>query len=103
MKRTSLRAPIPEDLREALSQDPFMRVCIIADGECEGRIEWNHAFTYAGTRRNEPWGIIPMCSSHHRREAAHRAQIAAAMRKRLAHFGLEKEARAKYPKSLLFA
>jgi hypothetical protein len=98
-----MRVAIPEDMREALAQDPFMRACIIDDDTCSGRIEWNHAFSYAGTRRNEPWGIIPMCNSHHGREAACRPQIATVMHKRLAHFGLTEEARDKYPKSILFA
>jgi hypothetical protein len=104
MKRTALRVPIPDDMREALDQDPFMHRCIMdIYGGCSSRIEWNHAFTYAGRRRNELWAIIPMCSTHHRREAVYRPQIAATMRRRLAHFELEDDARAKYPKADLFA
>jgi hypothetical protein len=101
MRRTPLRVAIPEDMRKQLAQDPFMRRCIVDDGECEGRTEWDHAFSYAGRRQNEVWGILPMCSAHHGREAAYRPQIAAVMRQRLAHFGMEQEAREKYPKSLL--
>jgi len=48
MKRGSMQCRIPEDIREQLADDPFMRDCIIDTDPCEGRIEWNHGMQYAG-------------------------------------------------------
>lgn len=71
----SMTKPIPKEIREKLAQDPFMSTCCIADHTCEGRIEWNHHFQFGGRRMNEPWGLLPMCSSHHRREAQFRDRL----------------------------
>src|SRR4051812_40228052 len=101
MKRGSLRCPIPEEMREQLAEDPFMRHCIIDDALCDGRIEWNHAFTYAGKRVNELWALIPMCHLHHSQEAKWRPLIEQVMRKRIKHFGAAEDFRAKYPRSTL--
>ena len=98
-----MRSPIPKEIRHELSYDPYMRDCIIKDGQCEGRIEWNHAFSYSGKRQNSIWCILPMCTFHHRTEAAHREEIRDQLRYRLLHFGLEKAAATKYPKSDLFS
>lgn len=84
-------------MRMELDQDPFMHRCIIYD-DCEGRIEWNHAFTYAGRRRNVLWGILPMCSKHHRQEARYRALMREIMLDRIIHFNAQKEVRETYPK-----
>ena len=54
-----MRSPIPKAIREELSEDPFMKTCVLA-GECGGRIEWHHAFNYAGKRQNELWAILPV-------------------------------------------
>lgn len=56
-----------------------MKRCTIAGDEHEGRIEWHHAFTYAGKRQNEPWSIIPLCKKHHKEEARLRPLIKVAM------------------------
>lgn len=32
---------------------------------CEGRIEWHHAWIYAGKQINEEWAIVPACHFHH--------------------------------------
>jgi hypothetical protein len=90
-------------MRAELAEDEFMRVCIINDAMCAGRIEWNHAFKYAGIRRNELWGLLPMCSLHHSQEAKWRPLIEQVMRKRIKHFGAEEDFKAKYPKSTLLA
>ena len=71
----SLRCPIPSDVRERLAADPFMSRCCLADDSCEGRTEWDHHLKFAGKRMNEPWGILPLCSSHHRREAQFRGSL----------------------------
>ena len=71
----SLRCPIPTDVREKLASDPFMSKCCLPDKTCEGRIEWNHHLKFAGKRMSEWFGILPMCSSHHRREAQFRESL----------------------------
>lgn len=101
MKRGSLRCPIPEDMRDLLEVDSFMRRCIIDDDMCDGRLEWNHAFTYAGKRVNELWAIIPMCHTHHEQQAKWRPLIEQRMRQRIKQFGVEKLFRKEYPKSTL--
>jgi len=58
--------PIPKKLRERLSRDPFMKVCIYNNADCSGRIEWEHAFIYSGRQINEWWAILPCCYAHHR-------------------------------------
>lgn len=100
-----MRSPIPPKVRELLSTDPFMKRCALADMFCDGRIEWHHAFTYAGKRQNEPWCLIPLCHYHHER-AGHRSNqglINDQIRARVAHFKAESDFREKYPRSKLLA
>jgi len=94
----SLRCPIPKKMREELAQDPFMKKCALWDAECMGRVEWNHAVTYAGKRLNELWAIIPLCTKHHKEEAKNRMAIKEIVRDRIKHFGAEKEIKQRYPK-----
>jgi len=56
--------PIPIDLREQISKDPFMKKCIYAG--CPREPEWEHAWLYAGKQINEWWAIVPVCAHHHR-------------------------------------
>jgi len=88
-------------MREQLADDPFMHRCIINDALCEGRIEWNHSFTYGGRRQNELWAILPMCHRHHGEEAKWRPLIEQVMRKRIKHFNATNDFAAKYPQSVL--
>ncbi len=101
-----MRCPIPSAIREELSNDPFMRDCIIAH-ECEGRIEWHHAFTYAGKRRNELWSILPLCHKHHEKAGTPHVSTICKMnlRVRIDHFDdfVRTDFYRKYPKSNLFA
>lgn len=97
----SLRMPIPKKMRDTLSQDPFMEVCIIDNAECSGRIEFHHAFIYAGRRQNELWTLLPMCSKHHREEYKHKTRIWKVLWQRMLHFGAQDEAQQKYPLSKL--
>lgn len=48
-----------------MSVDPYYQVCARKNGECQGRITWEHAFIYAGKQINEKWAIIPLCVYHH--------------------------------------
>ena len=61
--------PIPPKLRAEMDKDPFMHRCIYEDigkgEECDGRVEWEHAFTYR-VQINEAWAIVPVCTYHHR-------------------------------------
>lgn len=63
--------PIPPKIREQIEADLFMACCVYEDDNapnhaCSGRIEWEHACLYNGKRINEPWAIIPCCTSHNR-------------------------------------
>ena len=100
MKRGSLTKPIPAEMREQLSQDPYMRDCKVG-GDCEGRIEWNHSMTYKGSRVNELYFLIPVCSKHHRQIAKYQDIMRREIVARIYHFGAEEEFRLKYPRSTL--
>lgn len=54
-----------------MSSDPFYDYCCLEDEECEGRIEWHHAFsTWLNGNRgrlNAIFCILPACSFHHRK------------------------------------
>ena len=99
----ALRSPIPAAIREELANDPFMTRCILEPLFCGGRIEWNHAYSYASKRVNERWSLLPMCHEHHRKEASYRDAINSALRARIAHFHAEDDFRAEYPKSNLLS
>ncbi len=63
--------PIPPKVRAQIAKDTFMAFCIYEspqapNNDCDGRIEWEHAYLYAGKRINEPWAIVPCCTSHNR-------------------------------------
>ena len=96
-----MRCPIPKKMRDTLSKDPFMKKCIVANN-CEGRVEFDHAFTYAGRRVNELWAILPLCTKHNHGvtrevEAARKVNL----RTRIAHFKAESDFREKYSRSKL--
>ncbi len=61
--------PIPPKIRAELAADPFMKRCFRwQEHECQGRVEWEHAWIYAGRQVQERWAIIPCCTFHHRGE-----------------------------------
>ena len=93
-----MRSPIPKAIREQLSDDPFMTRCCVADATCLGYIQWHHGLTYAGQRQNELWAILPVCESHHRREAQYRDELEFAMSARIFAFDAEADAEYKYPR-----
>jgi hypothetical protein len=39
--------------------------CARADHNCDGRITWEHALTYAGKQIDEAWAIVFLCEYHH--------------------------------------
>lgn len=58
--------PIPKKLRDELQNDEYYKRCARdIDGDCKGRITWEHAFIYAGKQINAKWAIIPLCWYHH--------------------------------------
>lgn len=60
--------PIPVTMRAELSMLPRMKRCELAHfglGECDGKIEWDHVWIYAGKQVNELWAILGLCHKHH--------------------------------------
>lgn len=97
-----MQCPIPKKMRDELSEDPYMKDCLLDFlPPCNGRIEWQHAMTYSGKRVSELYTILPLCSLHHKRQAAFRPQQEQAVRERIKHFGAEEQFRATYPRSNL--
>lgn len=93
--------PIPKQIRDQLSEDPFMRTCVVNTEDCEGHIEWQHFFTYGGKRQSEIYGILPLCHYHHWHQAQYIAEQEGAMRQRIVFFRAESEFKVKYPRSTL--
>lgn len=91
-----MRSPIPKEMREQLTADPFMKTCALQGLGCEGRIEWHHAVSYAGKRINELWSIIPLCQYHHRTVGKLTFQVYKVVKERIKHFGAD--IKEKYPK-----
>ena len=56
---------MPKKLREQLSNDPYYKKCARENGDCEGRITWEHCWIYAGKQIQEAWAIIALCWRHH--------------------------------------
>jgi hypothetical protein len=71
----SLISPIPIKIRNQLSSDPFMRVCCLLNGECEGRIEFHHNLIFAGKRINAAFCILPLCTWHHAKEKTFKREL----------------------------
>lgn len=101
MRRASLRCPVPREIQEVLERDPWMKTCLLADETCEGRLNWQHSFTYAGRRISELYFLLPLCESHHRRQASFRREQEDAIRERITHFKAESDFREKYSRSKL--
>jgi len=102
MKRGSMRCPIPENIREVLANDPWMRQCCLAirlDSTCDGPIQWHHHFRPAGKRVNEKYAILPLCTKHHRQEAKYTKALNLLVRQRALHFG--ENIKDKYPRAVL--
>lgn len=58
--------PISDKTRSALLLDPRMDVCARKDeGNCAGKLTWEHAIIYAGKQLDEPWAILAICEWHH--------------------------------------
>ncbi len=55
---------IPLKLRNEMSADPFYSRCCMT-GATNEKIEWHHAFQFAGRQVNEKWCILPLSKSMH--------------------------------------
>lgn len=64
----SLTKPIPKKLRDEMDADPFYEFCCVTGIRKSAgvKIEWHHAFTFAGKRVNEKWCILPVSVNTHR-------------------------------------
>jgi len=57
---------IPDKLRKKIAEDSYYHNCLRKkEGDCLGRITWEHCWIYAGKQINEKWAIIPLCVHHH--------------------------------------
>jgi len=64
-------------MRAELDAESRMHVCALSGkwrlyGNCDGRIEWDHVFIYAGKQINEKWAIVGVCKGHHRNKEGNR-------------------------------
>lgn len=57
--------PLSKKLKEQILFDPFYSRCCRHDGNCSGRVTWEHCWTYANRQINEKWAIVPLCWYHH--------------------------------------
>ena len=58
--------PIPPAVKAEILADPYYKTCARSDeGECEGRVTWEHSYIYAGKQVQEKWSILPLCVFHH--------------------------------------
>jgi hypothetical protein len=60
----SLTSPIPKEMREEMSQDPYYKKCCIT-GRSDEKIDWHHNLTFKGKRVNEKFCILPLAKSVH--------------------------------------
>jgi hypothetical protein len=67
--KSSMTAPIPEDVQNELSESPRMKICCVANEKCAGRIEWHHAMTFQSRRIQKAFAIVGICAYHHLHEA----------------------------------
>lgn len=71
-----LGKPIPLKMRVEMDADPMMHVCmryeLLGDHECEADpitgklLDWEHVFTFGGSKINQKWAIISICYLVHR-------------------------------------
>lgn len=51
-----------------MNNEPFFRICakiLVPGHECQGRITWDHPFTFAGKQMIEPVWTVPVCAYGH--------------------------------------
>lgn len=92
-----MRRPLTMEAKNTIESDKFYQSCCLASPACHGRIQIHHAFTYAGKRVDDPWGLLPLCEKHHREEARYRYQLKTILLSRVT----KEEILSKYPKAVL--
>lgn len=85
---------MPPKLRKECAEDPYYSKCLRhKEGNCSGRITFEHCWMYAGKQIQEKWAIIPLCVHHH---------IGQGLNKKLNHWfsinRMTEEDMKKYPK-----
>jgi len=59
-------SPIPPKVKAEILADPYYKTCARSqEGECEGRVTFEHAWIYGSKQIQEVWAIIPICAYHH--------------------------------------
>jgi len=56
---------MPLSLRKRLEKLPRMKVCARQNGDCDGRITWEHSMYFAGKSLQDDWAIVALCWFHH--------------------------------------
>lgn len=56
---------IPLELRQELENDPYYRKCCLTGLSKNIKIDWHHAWLYAGKQINEKWAIMPVWNRKH--------------------------------------
>ena len=57
---------IPNKLLKEILADPYYKKCARhKDGNCGGRITFEHCLIFGGKQIQELWAIIPLCEYHH--------------------------------------
>lgn len=51
--------PIPQKLKEEILADDYYKKCCLT-GIINDKIDWHHAWQYAGKQINEKWAIMPI-------------------------------------------
>lgn len=55
---------ISSKVKAKLEQEPD--ICLRRnEGDCRGKITWEHALIYAGRQIDEAWAILKICEYHH--------------------------------------
>ena len=57
--------PVKRELKDSKYHGKCLRALLLEDHECQGRITWEHALTYAGRQMDEYFAIIFLCAYSH--------------------------------------
>ena len=55
----------PKLLKEILADKYYKRCARHEDGNCGGRITFEHTLLFKGKQIQEKWSLIPLCEYHH--------------------------------------
>lgn len=66
MNRKMTTIPLP--LRKEIEKDPFYSICAkagIEGHDCEGKITWEHALYFGGSKVQKKFALVPICEYGH--------------------------------------